>query len=357
MLQSEKNDFKEEKMFGEVKGTDVNMEIDKKFANEGVDNKEGGREYQKNNLGYVCDDYDDLDDIPDYEEEGKENDSRTKNTALDLEEINVLSAQMAIDVAADEKLSLDERICGVKELYDNIRNDYFLYAKRRDEFILYRLFELKFFNIGERIGEKIDSRLFCGYLDESQKYREKIYEKEKQYFNKEKAKEIFNRGFEFYHAHEFDKASLLFKESAVMGNADGALLCGDILVKNSQSEIEGLEGTFWLWKSILMENPEGLVGLGVEYYKGDIVYKSKVRALYCFANAASHYLKNGIRNVGILLSNGQVIPDQEDIGRIFLRAEADVGTKTMARKFIDSNAKVIMDVTQEELMKTEGGLW
>lgn len=385
----------------EGKGTDVNMELGKKYVNEAADSGERRAvKYRENNLEKAIDDYesvtnisnniekedsnniteisdlglqenreenggiqcacdncDDLGDILDYEEEDENNGSRIENTDLNLEEINLLSVQMALNIAADEKLSFDKRICMIKELYDNIRNDYFIYAKRRDEFILYRLFELKFFSIAKRIGEKIESGKFCGYMSESEKYREEIYEKEKQCFNKEKAEEIFNKGLEFYHVNELNKAVLSFKESAVMGNADGALLCGDMLVKNSKSEIERFEGTFWLWKSALMGNPEGMVVLGTEYYKGDIVYKSKVRALYCYAYAASYYLKNGIHNVGILLSNGQVIPNQKDMGRIFLRAEADINSSAMARKFVDNNAKVIMELTQEELMKIEGGLW
>ncbi len=350
-VSSEEKQFETRQRPEEEMGTDINVEIGKMSVNGAVDRVVSeGVEYQEGDFENTCDDYEDLNDIPDdIQEAGSSN--------FDLEEINVSYAQMALNIAADEKLSLDKRICMVKELYDNVQNDYFLYAKRRDEFILYRLFELKFFNIEGRIGEKIDSGKFCGYTNESEKYREEIYEKEKQCFNKEKAEEIFNRGFEYYHADEFNKASLSFKESAVMGNANGALLCGDIMVKDSKSEIEGLEGTFWLWKSVLMGNPEGMVSLGAEYYKGDIVYKSKVRALYCFAYAASYYLKNGIHNVGILLSNGQVIPNQEDMGRLFLRAEADVDFSAMARKFIDNNAKVITELTQEELMKTEGGLW
>lgn len=268
-----------------------------------------------------------------------------------LNQISVQTAENCLSENLDKSLEL------IRQLYDNIRNDGFLLAKRRMEIMLFRLNVLKYYDVPGRIGE-VDHRLYCVQTEEGAAYRLGVIKKLDQSFDREKGQRFYKAGQSLYKEEQYEKAADAFFESILQGNAQGAYQYGAMLSAGKGCGRDEFLGSFWLWQASQMGSSEGMVDLGVHYCKGIGVWHSKIRGLYYFALAALNHNPTAIMNVGISLEQEEVIQGNAVLGRTFMRAAADIadGPYSRAISFVDANAKIILELTAEALQEREGGV-
>lgn len=265
--------------------------------------------------------------------------------------LNEMSIQTAVNCLEED---LEQSIYLVRELYENIKNDYFLCAKRRMEIILFRLNVLKYYEVSKRIGE-VNHQLFCLQTETGNSYRLDVLIKLEQSFDRKRGREFYENGKKLYEAASYEQAVNDFRESALEGIAEGAFLYGDMLMEGQGCSQDEFTGAFWLWQAANMGSSQATANLGVCYYNGKGVWRSKVRGLHYFALAALLHNSDAVYNIGVSLENEEVIAGNAVMGRTFKRAASEL-EYSRAANFVDTNAKVIAEITAEALCEREGDI-
>ncbi len=302
------------------------------------------------------DEPDELDALDELDDSDSPEDAHIpQNPGDKIDYLNQISVQTAENCLSE---NLDKSLELIRQLYDNIRNDGFLLAKRRMEIMLFRLNVLKYYGVSERIGQQVDHRLYCMQTDEGAIYRLDVIKKLDQSFDRKQGQKSCETGMRLYHEGNHEKAAGYLKESALQGNPDGAFCYGSMLSEGIGCEKDAFTGAFWLWQAAQMGSAEAMVSLGVCYCNGGGVWHSKIRGLYYFVLAALHHNPTAIMNVGISLEQEDVIQGNAVLGRAFMRAAADLaeGPYSRAGAFVDANAKIILELTAEALQEREGGI-
>lgn len=273
---------------------------------------------------------------------------------MDMEELNKLSLQTAENCLTEEA----QKAYGlIMQMYRNIQNDCFLLAKRRMEIMLFRLCIWRYYDISDRIPEA-DHRLYCLQTEEGNAYRELVNEKLSQGFDKKKGIKAYETGMDRYGEKRYGESLHAFRKGALMGNGAAAYECGIMTSKGIGCTQDTFLGSFWLWQAAQLGDEQGMAGIGNHYYQGIGVWHSKTRGMYWYAQAALRHNPKAIMNIGISLEREEVIVREQALGRTFMRASADIqnALNERAASFVESNAKVILELMQEQLNGYEGGL-
>lgn len=273
---------------------------------------------------------------------------------MSLEEMNQAFVDMAINVITDD---IDASIREVRSLYDNIRNDYFLFAKRRLEIILFRLYVLKFYRVSERLGT-VDNQLYCMQSELGIAYRLEVIRNLDKTFDLVRAREYLADAMNAYKENNSEGEFEAMGKAALQGRADAAFNYGAMFLDGEGCEKDEFLGAFWYWQAAQMGYPGAMGNLGTCYYNGRGVWQGKVRALYWFAFGAIKLHKASIWNLGAMLSDGEVLSKNEETGNA-LKAVADMieaGADETVKEYVRKTASVIQQVAAEWLAENEGSV-
>ena len=273
---------------------------------------------------------------------------------MSLEEMNQCSIDMAIGVITDD---VDESIKAVRSLYENIRNDFFLFAKRQIEIILFRLYVLKYYKVSQRLGA-VDNQLYCMHTVLGIKYRLEVIRNLDRTFDLVKAREYLAGAMNAYKENNSEGEFEFMGKAALQGRADAAFNYGAMLMDGEGCEKDEFLGAFWYWQAAQMGYPGAMGNLACCYYNGRGVWQGKVRALYWFAFGAIELHKASIWNLGAMLSKGEVLSRDEATGSA-LKAISDAmehGVDEKAEEYVRKTASAIQQAAAEWLAENEGGI-
>lgn len=272
---------------------------------------------------------------------------------ISIEEMNLRTINMAYNIV-EKVLDIDETIKLVRELYDNIKNDFFLLAKRRLEMIIFRLFALKYYTVEKRIGS-IDRKLYCQQTDEGAAYRADVIRCFDQTFDREKATQYIKKGIEYQKEGNSKMEYQYFMKSALEGFTISAFHCGDMIMKGEGCQKDEFLGAFWFWQSVNMNNENAIACLGYCYYTGLGVWQGKVRAMYWFAIGTYNLQENCIKKLADMLIKGEVISGEEETGKA-LEVALEHLDKEENIVYIKQVGATVNTITAEWLQEKEGGV-
>lgn len=250
---------------------------------------------------------------------------------------------------------LNRSFAMVKEMYDNIQSKGFLMAKRRMESMLFRLSVLKYYNVSERIGS-VYNKLYCMQTEKAAAYRMEVIRLLDQSFDRARGRKLFEAGKQSYECGDYEQALDYYKKSALCGDAEGACNLSYMLSEGKECQKDEFTEAFWLWQAAQMGNAEAMTNLGVKYCKGDGVCPSAARGLYWFAAAALKHNASAVYNIGISLEKEEVIQGYADLGTEFKQAAVTVQSRQDVALFVERNAGIILEMTAEMLIESEGGI-
>lgn len=273
---------------------------------------------------------------------------------ISIEEMNSSTVQTAYSIIKD-KTDLDETIAMIRQMYDNIRNDFFLLAKRRLEMILFRLHVIKYYSVEKRIGA-VDRCLYCQDTEEAASYRTDVIRRFDQTFDRQKSMQILKKATELYsEKQDSEQAFPYFLEAAQEGSAICAYQCGKMRMAGDGCEKDEFEAAFWHWQSVNMNNANAIPSLGYDYYDGRGVWKGMVRAMYWFATGACQLEETCVKELADMMLYGEVLSDEEETGEK-LKAALGHLEEPEAAGFVRAVGSAVNRITAEWLQENEGGV-
>ena len=146
---------------------------------------------------------------------------------------------------------------------------------------LFRLYECKYFLIGQRI-KNFDSER---YLSDHNYYR-KIWREVDESWDSAVSTQLYNMAIDKILENELYKAGVFFLQSATMGDPDSQYNLGITVSNGEMGEADKLLGAFWFWEAAKHGHSKAMYNLASAYSGDGGVKVNHLQKIYWLAKAA-----------------------------------------------------------------------